>query len=196
MKKELEKPFEIQTASDIDEFIQKKFGYSLPPSIQKQLDEAIQSNKIKSDWACEFVDNMVKDTQKVFKWDIQQKAGIVSSYTKSSDKLVEGDIIIRQAKNLQPAQPDIFEAYKMTDSVNQKYLGAENSLDALKSRVEQYAFASAVKDLFPRYIKALTPPPPKSHYHDSNKEPPKVKEDSSLKDRIKPKATERPGMEL
>lgn len=47
---------------------------------------------------------------------------------------------------------------KMTDSINQKYIGAENSLANLKSRVEQYAVATAVKELFPRYVNAITSP--------------------------------------
>jgi hypothetical protein len=160
------KPLEIQTASQINEFIQQKYGYSLPLFIQSQIDEFIKNKKIKPDWACDFVDDMVKDTKNNFKWDIQQKTGFVSSYTQSSEKLAKGGVIIRLAKNPQPAQPDIYEAYKMIDSINQKYLGAENSLADLKSRVEQYAVATAVKELFPRYVNAITLPPPKQqHYH-------------------------------
>ena len=204
IKKEPEKAFELKTAGDINVVIQQKFGYTMPKPIEAQIEEAIQNNRIKPDHACSFVESMFKETQKRYQWNNLQLPGFEAIYSKG-EKLEQGDILIKVAQNAKPEQPKIYEASRMSDSINQKFLGADDSLNSLKLRVEAFAVSSEIKDVFPVYLRAITLPKQKFKRHsdaDHNKIP-SGKEDISLKDKIRPqvkespvKKYERPGMDL
>jgi len=93
---------------------------------------------------------MFKETQKRYQWNNLQLPGFEAIYSKG-EKLEQGDILIKVAQNAKPEQPKIYEASRMSDSINQKFLGADDSLNILNYGWKRLRFPVRLKMYF-RYI--------------------------------------------
>ncbi len=136
---------DIKSANDIAESVKVSHSVRLPPSIISTLDAGFASNKLKPntthDLVCSSIDYVKSQG---FSWkNNNNPAGIHASFVRDLDKLSEGDILIR-VKNSNNVNS--FDAFKVDNSNSARFLGSEQSFEAIKSRVEQYVICLYVRD--------------------------------------------------
>jgi N12 class adenine-specific DNA methylase len=136
---------DIKTAADIHSFFLEHHRIDISPSIITTIESGFKEGTLKPDQTVNFIERAISDIKENgYSWnqvtgDIGQEA-----FCKVPGKVSAGDFLIRRGTE-NPEKPG-FEAYRIIDSSNYKYLGAEPALPALKTRVEQYVVSLAVKD--------------------------------------------------
>jgi len=135
----------IKTGSDIADSIIISHNFTLPPSIVSQLDAGISSGSLQPKATCVLVADFIEQFKNQgYSWRNNNiPSDTHSAYCKSSSIFSVGDIFVK-SRTVDDALK--FEAYKLCDNKTSKYLGSENSFNAIQSRVEQYVTSLFIRD--------------------------------------------------
>ncbi len=141
----IKEPPEVKSASDIHSYILQNYRVDISPSIISTIESGFKQGNLTLNDTLKSIERTVVDTKEHgYSWN--QVAGEIAqeAFSKVPGKLSSGDFLIK--RGLENSENPGFEAYRIIDSSNQKYLGTEPELQPLKVRVEQYVVSLAVKE--------------------------------------------------
>jgi hypothetical protein len=145
-KEPIAEPPDVKTAVDIQAFIKSKYSIDLSQPLVATIDAGIASNKLNPEKTLELASNTIEQSLKNgHSWRTISKDDLVSAFCKEKDKLLPGDFLIK--RNTVDSNPDKFDAYRIVDDTNHKYLGSDAELGRIIGRIEHYAVSVAVKDV-------------------------------------------------
>ncbi|MCW8965312.1 MAG: hypothetical protein OQK82_01295 [Candidatus Pacearchaeota archaeon] len=138
-----EREITIATIEDIRKDISEQFSVILPSSILVKIQETSIAGNMKLDQAHLMICETIRSHEKAgYLWELDvPQAGVYARYGLSDGKM-NNSIVVRRVED---SGKESFEAYRI-QSGREKYLGAENSFDAMKKRVEQYVVCLLVRD--------------------------------------------------
>lgn len=136
---------DMKNATDISNSVKGSHSISLPPSVISLIDSALSSGSLKPDAThnliCSSIDSF---RSQGYEWKKENNPpGIHAVFAKDKENVTQGDICVR----LRPVgNEQSFEAFKIIDPNNSKFLGSEKSFEAIRERVEQYVTCLYVRD--------------------------------------------------
>lgn len=135
-------PTEVISTDDIKNYIMEKHSIMLPPTLVSEIDSFVDSGIFNAKSVCKFIDKSILDVNSNgYKWKDNYSNDICSAYVNDDEILCNSDIIIKNNNNR-------YEAFKITDNNNLKFLGSETELSSIKNRVEQYVCNLHIKNRF------------------------------------------------
>jgi len=134
------------SGADIADTINKLHRVLLPKSVINTIDAAISEGKLTPTktytLVCSAIDQ-VRNQDHSWKYE-NNPPGVHSAYVKSSVSISRDDIVIKPSVS---GDKQAFEAYKVIDANNMKYLGSESTLKRLQKRVEAHVTCMKVRDV-------------------------------------------------
>ena len=108
------------------------------------IDKGISEDKIKPDIALQIIAATIEESRAGgYTWEKSITPDFHSAYMKDKSAISHGDFVIKPSPESTPDQPK-YDAYRLVDSANIKYLGSETDVQLLKPRVEHFAASIAV----------------------------------------------------
>jgi len=136
---------DVKTASDIHSVILHNHLVDITPSVVATIDAGIKQGSINPNDTLRKIETTIIATKKKgYSWQQGTNENGHQMFNKIPGKLSTGDFVIKRGPE-NSTKPG-FEAYRIIDSSNHKYLGAEPDLQNLKIRVEQYVVSLAIKE--------------------------------------------------
>jgi len=142
----VEPPLPLKSGADIAAAVQKSHALLLPVKVVSTIDAAIAEGKLHPEATYTLICSAIDQVRNQhFSWKHENNpAGVHSAYVINSDSISRDDILIKPTVS---DDKPVFEAFKVVDSNNLKYLGSEPSLIRMQKRIEAHVTCMKVREV-------------------------------------------------